>query len=117
MQGRCQDFDLSSIRSRRTNHAASISPYLINPKRHIASFFETSEAERAALTELLFCMQEIIAAERKPDGFNIGINDGAASGQTIPHLHIHLIPRYAGDMPDPRGGVRHIFPEKAAYWK
>jgi diadenosine tetraphosphate (Ap4A) HIT family hydrolase len=52
-----------------------------------------------------------------PDGFNIGINDGATAGQTVMHLHIHLIPRYAGDMPDPRGGVRWIFPDKAAYWE
>jgi diadenosine tetraphosphate (Ap4A) HIT family hydrolase len=51
-----------------------------------------------------------------PDGFDIGINDGAAAGQTVMYLHIHLIPRYAGDMPDPRGGVRWIFPDKAAYW-
>jgi diadenosine tetraphosphate (Ap4A) HIT family hydrolase len=52
-----------------------------------------------------------------PDAFNIGINDGAAAGQTVPHLHIHLIPRYAGDTDDPRGGVRWIMPEKAPYWK
>jgi len=51
-----------------------------------------------------------------PDGFNIGINDGAVAGQTVMHLHIHLIPRYAGDQPDPRGGVRWIFPDKANYW-
>jgi diadenosine tetraphosphate (Ap4A) HIT family hydrolase len=51
------------------------------------------------------------------DGFNIGINDGLASGQTILHLHIHLIPTYKGDMPDPRGGIRWIFPNKAVHWK
>jgi diadenosine tetraphosphate (Ap4A) HIT family hydrolase len=51
-----------------------------------------------------------------PAGYNIGINDGAAAGQTVPHLHIHLIPRYAGDREDPRGGVRWILPEKADYW-
>ena len=52
-----------------------------------------------------------------PDAFNIGINDGAAAGQTVAHLHIHLIPRYAGDTADPRGGVRWIMPEMAPYWK
>jgi diadenosine tetraphosphate (Ap4A) HIT family hydrolase len=51
-----------------------------------------------------------------PDGFNIGINDGAAAGQTVMHVHIHLIPRYKGDADDPRGGVRWIFPRKADYW-
>ncbi len=57
-----------------------------------------------------------VDAEFHPDGYNIGINDGAAAGQTVPHLHIHLIPRYKGDQPDPRGGVRWIFPDKADYW-
>jgi len=57
-----------------------------------------------------------LQAKYSPAGFNIGINDGAAAGQTVMHLHIHLIPRYAGDMPDPRGGVRWIFPDKAVYW-
>jgi len=52
----------------------------------------------------------------KPDGYNIGINNGVAAGQTINHMHIHLIPRYTGDMPDPRGGVRWIMPDKADYW-
>jgi len=52
-----------------------------------------------------------------PDGFNIGINDGTAAGQTVMHLHIHLIPRYAGDTEDPRGGVRWIMPKKAQYWE
>lgn len=57
-----------------------------------------------------------IATELSPDGFNIGINDGAAAGQTVPHLHLHLIPRYEGDSRDPRGGVRWLMPEKADYW-
>jgi diadenosine tetraphosphate (Ap4A) HIT family hydrolase len=60
--------------------------------------------------------QALRATAHAPDGFNIGINDGAAAGQTIAHLHIHLIPRYRGDQPDPRGGVRWIFPDKADYW-
>ncbi len=56
-------------------------------------------------------------ASDKPDGYNIGINDGPVAGQTVPHLHIHLIPRRTGDVADPRGGVRWIIPEKAAYWE
>ncbi|HRI17041.1 MAG TPA: HIT domain-containing protein [Burkholderiaceae bacterium] len=89
---------------------------LVIPTRHIASFFDTTAAEREALLSLLDAAREQLQAELRPDGFNIGINDGRAAGQTIGHLHIHLIPRYAGDLQDPRGGVRWIIPEKAAYW-
>ena len=89
---------------------------LIIPKRHLASFFAATREEQTALLDLLAEMQEILVKERNPDGFNIGINDGTAAGQTVMHLHIHLIPRYTGDQPDPRGGVRWIFPDKAAYW-
>lgn len=55
--------------------------------------------------------------EYSPAGFNIGINDGQAGGQTVMHVHMHLIPRYAGDVPDPRGGIRWVLPNKAAYWE
>lgn len=89
---------------------------LIIPKRHVGSFFEVSAQERAALFELLDRAQVLATDHHCPDGFNIGINDGAAAGQTVPHLHIHLIPRYHGDLPDPRGGVRWIIPQKADYW-
>lgn len=90
---------------------------LIVPKRHISSFFDTTQEEQAALFDLVAQMRELLLAERSPDGFNIGINDGAAAGQTVMHMHIHLIPRYAGDTEDPRGGVRWIMPVKAPYWK
>jgi diadenosine tetraphosphate (Ap4A) HIT family hydrolase len=89
---------------------------LIIPKRHIGSLFEATAEEQAALFDLLGFARQQLLEELKPDGFNIGINDGSAAGQTVMHLHIHLIPRYAGDQPDPRGGVRWIFPDKAAYW-
>lgn len=89
---------------------------LIIPKRHIASLFEATVEEQTALLELLAQARQQLQDDLKPDGFNIGINDGSAAGQTVMHLHIHLIPRYAGDQPDPRGGVRWIFPDKAAYW-
>ncbi len=90
---------------------------LIVPKRHIASLFEASEEERSALFSLLADARQLLVEERMPDGFNVGINDGIAAGQTVMHLHIHLIPRYLGDLHDPRGGVRWIFKDKAAYWK
>jgi diadenosine tetraphosphate (Ap4A) HIT family hydrolase len=89
---------------------------LIIPVRHIASFFEATEEERDALFALLATVREKVLEEFSPDGFNVGFNDGASAGQTVMHLHIHLIPRYEGDQPDPRGGVRLIFPEKANYW-
>ena len=62
-------------------------------------------------------LAKVILDERhQPDGYNIGINQGQAGGQSVPHLHIHIIPRYTGDKADPRGGVRWILPEKAKYW-
>lgn len=82
---------------------------LIIPKRHIASFFEATREEQTALFDLLAEMQKILVKERNPDGFNSGINVGEAAGQTVMHLHIHLIPRYAGDQTDPRGGVNDIW--------
>ncbi|MCX5540048.1 HIT family protein [Paraburkholderia sp. CNPSo 3076] len=89
---------------------------LLIPKRHVASFFETTAEERVALLALLDQARQAVQESNAPDGFNIGVNIGAAAGQTVPHLHIHLIPRYLGDQEDPRGGVRKIFPEKAVYW-
>jgi diadenosine tetraphosphate (Ap4A) HIT family hydrolase len=101
---------------------------LIVPKRHIVLFFEATREEQSAMLDLLAEMRLLLldanpsqppfAKGRSiPDAFNIGINDGAAAGQTVMHMHIHLIPRYAGDTDDPRGGVRWIMPEKAPYWK
>lgn len=89
---------------------------LIIPKRHVGSLFEVSVHERTALFDLLDLAHSRLKASHNPDGFNIGINDGAAAGQTVPHLHIHLIPRYVGDQEDPRGGVRWVIPGKADYW-
>ena len=90
---------------------------LIIPKRHIGSFFEITEQERTALLDLMNQAQKLLIEEFNPDGFNIGINDGPAAGQTVPHLHIHLIPRFKGDQEDPRGGVRWIIPHNAKYWE
>lgn len=89
---------------------------LIVPRRHTASFFSITAEERNALFELLDAAKAALDAEFRPDGYNVGHNDGPAAGQTVPHLHVHLIPRYKGDREDPRGGVRWILPEKAKYW-
>lgn len=88
---------------------------LIIPKRHVSSLFEITMPEQQALWDLLYAAKQELDESRAPDGYNIGINDGPAAGQTIPHLHIHLIPRYTGDMTDPRGGVRGVIPEKQRY--
>ena len=90
---------------------------LIIPKRHVGSWFSISSDERLGLEDLLCKAKDVLQQEFKPDGYNIGINDGLAAGQTVPHLHVHLIPRYNGDQDDPRGGVRWIIPNKAKYWK
>ena len=89
---------------------------LVIPRRHVGSFFELTEVERSDLLALLDQAKQVLDALHQPDGYNIGINDGAAAGQTVPHLHIHLISRYQGDLPDPRGGVRWVIPAKAVYW-
>jgi len=89
---------------------------LIIPRRHVASFFDITLEERLALFAQLEIAKSALDKEFAPDAYNIGINDGPAAGQTVPHLHIHLIPRYAGDQPDPRGGVRWVIPDRADYW-
>ena len=89
---------------------------LIVPRRHVASAADATPDEFAAIWSLLGEARTAIDRELKPDGFNIGINDGSTAGQTVMHLHVHLIPRYRGDSPDPRGGVRWVLPEKARYW-
>jgi diadenosine tetraphosphate (Ap4A) HIT family hydrolase len=89
---------------------------LVIPRRHVGSFFDITADERAALLRLLDEAKAALDREFAPAGYNIGINDGPAAGQTVPHLHIHLIPRYTGDREDPRGGVRWVVPEKADYW-
>jgi diadenosine tetraphosphate (Ap4A) HIT family hydrolase len=89
---------------------------LVVPKRHVASLFDMSDDEQAAVWRLVARVRAELMAELKPDAFNIGINDGRAAGQTVMHAHVHVIPRRKGDSPDPRGGVRWIKPEKARYW-
>lgn len=89
---------------------------LVTPRRHVADLFELNPEELAAVWALLPVVRGHLAARHRPDGFNIGVNVGAAAGQTVAHAHVHLIPRYRGDVADPRGGVRWVLPAKADYW-
>lgn len=88
---------------------------LIIPKRHVADFFLTSEAEKVALLSLLDVAKNYLDGKHTPAGYNVGINVGEVAGQTVPHVHLHLIPRYKGDMESPRGGVRGVIPSKQSY--
>lgn len=98
------------------NYPVSKGHTLVIPRRHVVSFFDTTHDERLALLKLLDDMKTRLDREHKADGYNIGVNNGAAAGQTVMHLHIHLIPRYKGDRVDPRGGVRWVIPDRARYW-
>jgi diadenosine tetraphosphate (Ap4A) HIT family hydrolase len=91
---------------------------LVIAKRVVARFAELTTGEKTRLiTWIDWCINHLQQAlDPKPDGFNIGLNDGAAAGQTVDQLHVHVIPRYSGDVPDPRGGIRQVIPEKAQYW-
>ncbi len=89
---------------------------LVIPRRHVASLFDLPADEQASLWAEVARVRALLLAKHHPDGFNIGVNDGTAAGQTVPHAHIHVIPRYTGDLPDPRGGVRWVIPAKAKYW-
>jgi diadenosine tetraphosphate (Ap4A) HIT family hydrolase len=94
----------------------SLGHTVILPRRHFATLFEATEQEQLALFAALAKAKSILDNFHQPDGYNIGINHGQAGGQSVPHLHIHLIPRYRGDKEDPRGGVRWVLPDKARYW-
>lgn len=85
---------------------------LVVPRRFIRTWWEATDDERADMLALVDEVKRQLDAARHPDGFNVGFNAGAAAGQTIGHLHVHVIPRYNGDVPDPRGGVRHVIPSK-----
>ena len=88
---------------------------LIIPRRHVAEYFQATVEEKAAIWALVDEMKTIIDRDYKPDGYNVGVNVGKAGGQSVPHIHVHMIPRYKGDMEDPRGGVRGVIPHKQKY--
>ena len=84
-------------------------------KRHVKDFFETTKEERIAIFELIDEAKKIIDKKYKPTGYNIGMNCGVSAGQSVMHIHTHLIPRYDGDAENPRGGVRGVIPSKKDY--
>jgi diadenosine tetraphosphate (Ap4A) HIT family hydrolase len=90
---------------------------LIVPRRHAASWSDLTADEKAAILEGVDAVRALIDERHRPAGYNVGFNDGAAAGQTVMHFHLHVIPRYRGDVPDPRGGVRWVLGDKAVYWQ
>jgi len=88
---------------------------LVTTKRHISSYFEATSDEVSGLWQLVGEVRQYLDSKHQPTGYNIGINVGSDAGQTVMHMHIHIIPRYKGDMEDPRGGVRGVIPNKQKY--
>jgi len=94
--------------ARRDNNSLSRGHLLVIPKRHVASFFDMTTEEQSSVLGLLNQAQRLVQSDHSPDGYNIGVNVGKAAGQSRMHVHVHLIPRYAGDVADPRGGIRCV---------
>ena len=88
---------------------------LIVPHRVYSDYFKSTQEEVIGLQKLVLEAKKLLDKKFQPDGFNVGINCGETSGQTVPHVHIHLIPRYKGAMENPRGGVRGVIPSKQKY--
>ena len=101
--------------SARDSYAVSPGHTLVIPKRHVASFFDLTPEEIQACMVLISEERKLLDKEFNPDGYNIGVNIGPAAGQSIMHVHIHMIPRYQGDVENPQGGVRHVIPKKGHY--
>jgi diadenosine tetraphosphate (Ap4A) HIT family hydrolase len=99
----------------RDLYPVSPSHTLIIPLRHFASVFEATEEELRSISRALVFRKEQLERSLAADGYNIGVNEGSAAGQTIHHVHIHLIPRFERDVDDPRGGIRSVIPEKKTY--
>ena len=89
---------------------------LVVPKRHVMILHELTSAELNDVWVLVAKMRHLLVEKFRPNGFSIGVNEGTAAGQTIGHAHVHIMPRRDGDVPDPRGGIRWVIPEKAKYW-
>jgi diadenosine tetraphosphate (Ap4A) HIT family hydrolase len=90
---------------------------IIVPRRHAASWNDLTADEKNEIITGIDAVRALIDERRRPEGYNVGFNDGVAAGQTVMHFHVHVIPRYDGDVSDPRGGVRWVLGDKAAYWQ
>ena len=99
----------------RDNFPVSPGHTLVVPRRLVATWFEATREEQVAMLELVDVVKAALDAALQPDGYNVGFNAGLAAGQTVMHLHVHVIPRFAGDVEDPRGGMRHVVPGKGNY--
>ena len=89
---------------------------LVVPRTHVADLFDLAPPDLAAVWRLVAYVRDVLTVRERPDGFTVGVNVGAAAGQTVPHAHVHVVPRRWGDVADPRGGVRWVVPAEAAYW-
>lgn len=99
----------------RDGYPVSPGHTLLIPNRHVADWFELSGEEVADLLSAAHHAKGVLDSELHPDGYNLGVNAGVAAGQTVMHVHLHLIPRFAGDTPDPRGGIRNCVPHRGHY--
>jgi diadenosine tetraphosphate (Ap4A) HIT family hydrolase len=89
---------------------------LIVPRRHERNYFDLTDAEEVSIWQIMRTVRAELDERLSPQGYNVGINVGRAGGQTVDHVHVHVVPRYAGDVNDPRGGIRWVIPAKALYW-
>lgn len=101
----------------RDLYPVSVGHTLVVPKQHWENVFDAPEEQQQAMWSLVAEVRGFLVESVSPAGFNVGVNAGVAAGQTAPHAHIHVIPRYVGDSPDPRGGIRWVLPRHAGYWK
>ena len=101
----------------RDRYPVSEGHTLVIPRDHARTLYELSASVQSDLWQLVARVRSALAGEVSADGFNIGLNEGEAAGQTVSHPHIHIVPRFDGDVPDPRGGIRWVIPDKATYWE
>lgn len=93
-------------------YPVSLGHCLVIPKVHVPTIFDLSIEAYTACFDLVRGAKDLLLSKYRPNGFHIGTNSGESAGQTVQHAHLHVIPRYTGDVPDPRGGVRHVIPGK-----